>query len=87
MHDDETATEEEKSEAAGLLAQVTSPWIENNCSIEGLSRHLDNLISSLTGNEGKIKNIINHFTYHYIITFLNQYRHLQILSNPFFSFM
>ena len=47
--DDGPATEEEKSEAAGLLAQVTSPWIENNCSIEGLSRHLDNLVSSLTG--------------------------------------
>ena len=45
------ATEEEKSEAAGLLAQVTSPWIENNCSIEGLSQHLDNLVSSLTGND------------------------------------
>ena len=38
-----------KSEAAGLLAQVTSPWIENNCSIEGLSLHLDNLVASLTG--------------------------------------
>ena len=48
-YDDGPATEEEKSEAAGLLAQVTSPWIENNCSIEGLSRHLDNLIQSLTG--------------------------------------
>merc|ERR1719211_888613 len=47
-HDDGPATEEEKSEAAGLLAQGTSPWIENNCSIEGLSRHLDNLVSSLT---------------------------------------
>merc|ERR1712223_809861 len=46
--DDGQATEEEKSEAAGLLAQVTSPWIENNCSIEGLSLHLDNLVASLT---------------------------------------
>ena len=45
----EVATEEEKSEAAGLLAQVTSPWIENNSSIEGLSLHLDNLVASLTG--------------------------------------
>ena len=45
----EQATDEEKSEAAGLLAQVTSPWIENNCSIEGLSNHLDNLVASLTG--------------------------------------
>ena len=46
---DSGATEEEKSEAAGLLAQVTSPWIENNSSIEGLSRHLGQLVDSLTG--------------------------------------
>lgn len=68
---DPGATEEEKSEAAGLLAQVgalrdsnqvhdqlhrylsscpqvTSPWIENNSSIESLSRHLSHLIESLT---------------------------------------
>lgn len=45
---DDNATEEEKSEAAGLLAQVTSPWIENNSSIEGLSRHLSQLVDSLT---------------------------------------
>ena len=45
---DENATEEEKSEAAGLLAQVTSPWIENNNTIEGLSRHLNDLVQSLT---------------------------------------
>ena len=45
---DVEAVEEEKSEAAGLLAQVTSPWIENNSSIEGLSAHLDNLVKSLT---------------------------------------
>ena len=46
---DSDATEEEKSEAAGLLAQVTSPWIENNSSIDGLSRHLGQLVESLTG--------------------------------------
>ena len=45
---DDNATEEEKSEAAGLLAQVTSPWIENNNTIEGLSRHLNDLVQSLT---------------------------------------
>ncbi len=46
---DPTASEDEKSEAAGLLAQVTSPWIENNSTIEGLSRHLTDLVQSLTG--------------------------------------
>ena len=45
---DEYASEEEKSEAAGLLAQVTSPWIENNNTIEGLARHLNDLVQSLT---------------------------------------
>jgi len=45
---DNCATEEEKSEAAGLLAQVTSPWIENNTRIQGLAPHLTNLIQSLT---------------------------------------
>ena len=45
------ATEEEKSEAAGLLAQVTSPWIENNATIDGLARHLGQLVESLTGEQ------------------------------------
>ena len=45
-------TEEEKSEAAGLLAQVTSPWIENNTRIHGLNKHLENLVESLTGENG-----------------------------------
>ena len=45
---DVEAKEEEKSEAAGLLAQVTSPWIENNSSIEGLASHLEDLVVSLT---------------------------------------
>ncbi len=52
---DPGSTEEEKSEAAGLLAQVTSPWIENNSSIEGLTRHLSQLVESLTGRgRGKL---------------------------------
>jgi len=50
---DEYASEEEKSEAAGLLAQVTSPWIENNNTIEGLARHLNDLVQSLTSLSAK----------------------------------
>ena len=46
---DEASNEDEKSEAAGLLAQITSPWIENNSGLEGLSRHLPRLVQSLTG--------------------------------------
>ena len=49
LRDSREASEEERSEAAGLLAQVTSPWIENNSSIEGLGRHLEALVESLTG--------------------------------------
>lgn len=49
LKDAEGASEEERSEAAGLLAQVTSPWIENNSSVESLSRHLSQLVESLTG--------------------------------------
>eukprot|EP00096_Caligus_rogercresseyi_P012605 TRINITY_DN5333_c0_g1_i2.p1 TRINITY_DN5333_c0_g1~~TRINITY_DN5333_c0_g1_i2.p1 ORF type:complete len:347 (-),score=102.58 TRINITY_DN5333_c0_g1_i2:109-1149(-) len=45
---DPESTEDEKSEAAGLLAQVTSPFIENNSSIDGLRTHLDHLVQSLT---------------------------------------
>ena len=47
---DSDAAEEDKSEAAGLLAQITSPWIENNSSLVGLGRHLPQLVESLTGN-------------------------------------
>ena len=50
---DPLASEDEKSEAAGLLAQVTSPWIENNSTIEGLSRHLTDLVQSLTGKRSQ----------------------------------
>jgi len=42
------SSEEEKSEAAGLLAQVTSPWIENNSGLQGLGRRLGHLVESLT---------------------------------------
>ena len=54
---DEYASEEEKSEAAGLLAQVTSPWIENNNTIEGLARHLNDLVQSLTSKSTSIKKL------------------------------
>jgi len=57
---DTESKEEEKSEAAGLLAQVTSPWIENNSSIEGLSAHLDDLVKSLT-SEFTFKNYLCNF--------------------------
>ena len=52
---DDDSSEEEKSEAAGLLAQITSPWIENNSSIGGLGRHLSHLVESLTGEKCTLK--------------------------------
>uniref|UniRef100_T1J5H0 Protein inscuteable homologue C-terminal domain-containing protein n=1 Tax=Strigamia maritima TaxID=126957 RepID=T1J5H0_STRMM len=38
----------EKAEAAGVIAQITSPWIEHNHFIRGLSENLVNLIQSIT---------------------------------------
>lgn len=45
---DETSTEEEKREAAGFIAQITSPALENSHRIEGLAENLRCLIQSLT---------------------------------------
>lgn len=46
--DKEDSNEDEKSEAAGVLAQITSPWIEDNHHVEGLSQHLNKIIFTLT---------------------------------------
>ena len=39
---------EERVEAAGVLAQVTSPWITDNHKVEGLTKHVSGLIATLT---------------------------------------
>jgi hypothetical protein len=39
---------EERVEAAGVLAQVTSPWITDNHHIEGLLKHVPAIVSTLT---------------------------------------
>lgn len=41
--------EEERSEAAGVLAQITSPWVENNHRLAALHTHLDHIVAALTG--------------------------------------
>ena len=35
-------------EAAGVLAQVTSPWITDNHHVEGLTKHVPRIVSTLT---------------------------------------
>lgn len=45
---DSKSSEKEKSEAAGLIAQITSPWIDNNHYIQGLRENLPSLTKSLT---------------------------------------
>ena len=39
---------EERVEAAGVLAQVTSPWITDNHQVEGLTIHVPSMVSTLT---------------------------------------
>ncbi|KAG0717674.1 Protein inscuteable [Chionoecetes opilio] len=41
-------TEEERSEAAGVLAQITSPWVENNHRLPALHAHLPPIVAALT---------------------------------------
>lgn len=45
---DAATTEREKSEAAGVIAQITSPWIDDNQHIRGLSESIEQLITALT---------------------------------------
>ncbi|XP_063860478.1 protein inscuteable homolog [Scylla paramamosain] len=40
--------EDERSEAAGVLAQITSPWVENNHRLAALHTHLDHIVAALT---------------------------------------
>ena len=48
--ENESLKEEERREAAGVIAQVTSPWIEGNLCKEKIGRHLERIIHSLKGN-------------------------------------
>ena len=40
---------EDRIESAGLLAQITSPWITDNHKIDNLDTHVASMVSSLTG--------------------------------------
>ncbi|KAE8752646.1 hypothetical protein FOCC_FOCC000768 [Frankliniella occidentalis] len=40
--------EEERAEAAAVLAQITAPWVPDNARVEGLSEHLDTVVHALT---------------------------------------
>ncbi|XP_047739834.1 uncharacterized protein LOC108667885 isoform X2 [Hyalella azteca] len=45
---DEGAAEDERSEAAAVLAQITSPWVDQNHGIVSLARHVAPLVTALT---------------------------------------
>ena len=47
---DRELVEEERSEAAGVLAQVTSPWIENNVNMLTVPANMGDIVAALTGN-------------------------------------
>ena len=46
---DFSAPEEERSEAAAVIAQITSPWVEDNHSLMWLHNHMASIIVALTG--------------------------------------
>ncbi|XP_075531833.1 spindle orientation adaptor protein inscuteable isoform X1 [Dermacentor variabilis] len=47
---DADASQQEKCEAVGLLAQITAPWVDcTGGTLRHMSRHMDSLVSSLTG--------------------------------------
>ena len=41
--------EDEKREVVGVLAQVTSPWIEGNMCVEAIKRHTGSILHSIKG--------------------------------------
>ncbi|XP_069164849.1 protein inscuteable homolog isoform X2 [Procambarus clarkii] len=45
---DEEGPEEERSEAAGVLAQITSPWVENAHRLAALHTHMGAIVAALT---------------------------------------
>ncbi|KAK3864560.1 hypothetical protein Pcinc_029764 [Petrolisthes cinctipes] len=45
---DEQCCEEERSEAAGVLAQITSPWVENTHRLPALTDHMSPIVHALT---------------------------------------
>lgn len=40
--------EDERAEAAAVLAQITAPWVPDNARVEGLAQHLDPVVHALT---------------------------------------
>ena len=46
---DPLGKEEERSEAAAVVAQITSPWVEDNHSLVLLRHQTQGIITALTG--------------------------------------
>ena len=53
---DRRRSEGERREAAGLLAQLTSPWIEGNTGFPGIELFLQEVVFSLKGNFFPVSN-------------------------------
>ena len=51
---DDQNTEDERREAVGVLAQVTSPWIEGNTCVDGVEGHAGNILYSIKGRYSMI---------------------------------
>ena len=49
MLEEKGTSEMERAEAAGVLAQVTSPWIEDNDYVLGVTENAFYLVKYLTG--------------------------------------
>ena len=62
---------EDRIEAAGVLAQITSPWISDNHKIQHLDQYVYNMVNALTGmNLQKKKNSLTlDFTNFFFFSF------------------
>ena len=54
--------EEERREAAGVLAQVLSPWIEGNTSHADIDNNLPDIVISLKGRIAFVSFYLHHNT-------------------------
>lgn len=54
----ETVSEGVRSEAAGVVAQITSPCLDQYHNLAGFLEHMDDLVKSLTGKT-RVKSLIS----------------------------
>ena len=54
---DQSKPETVRAEAAGVVAQITSPCLDQYQHLAGLLEHMEELVQSLTSNEGQIQHL------------------------------